>query len=160
MYQKNYHMSFQYLELNELLDKMVQKKCQFAFMEVSSHALDQQRVSGCRFAGAVFTNLTQDHLDYHADFEEYRAAKLRLFTELAQPGMLAVVNADSPETPVFEAAAHDAGLKLMSVGWRGADLKIRELSPRATGQVMDVLEGALGDKKAQMDAIRFMMESE
>ena len=108
-------------------------------MEASSHGIVQHRLDGVKLSAVAFTNLTQDHLDYHSDFDDYRAAKLRLFTELAKPGILAVVNADSPETPVFEGAARDAGLKLLSVGWRGTDLKIRELSPRATGQVMDVI---------------------
>jgi UDP-N-acetylmuramoyl-L-alanyl-D-glutamate--2,6-diaminopimelate ligase len=64
-------------------------------MEVSSHALDQQRVAGCHFAGAVFTNLTQDHLDYHATMEDYFAAKAKLFApELLDGG--AVVNIDDP----------------------------------------------------------------
>ena len=69
---------------------------QMAAMEVSSHALDQQRVAGCRFSGAVFTNLTQDHLDYHATMEAYFEAKARLFTEpfLIGEGPCAVVNAD------------------------------------------------------------------
>ncbi|MFY8147769.1 MAG: UDP-N-acetylmuramoyl-L-alanyl-D-glutamate--2,6-diaminopimelate ligase [Prochlorococcaceae cyanobacterium] len=64
-------------------------------MEVSSHALDQERVSGCRFAGAVFTNLTQDHLDYHPSMEAYFAAKCRLFGEPLLAGG-AVVNVDDP----------------------------------------------------------------
>jgi len=64
-------------------------------MEVSSHALDQQRVAGCRFAGAVFTNLTQDHLDYHQSMEEYFAAKVRLFAPPLLVGS-AVVNGDDP----------------------------------------------------------------
>ncbi|MAP94709.1 MAG: UDP-N-acetylmuramoyl-L-alanyl-D-glutamate--2,6-diaminopimelate ligase [Ponticaulis sp.] len=125
--------------IHHAMDQLVADGVSHLAMEASSHGLAQYRMEGVRFAGVAFTNLTQDHLDYHADFEDYRAAKLRLFSELAAPGSLAVVNADSPETPVFEAAARDAGLKLMSVGWRGADLKIRELGPRATGQVMDVL---------------------
>jgi UDP-N-acetylmuramoyl-L-alanyl-D-glutamate--2,6-diaminopimelate ligase len=66
-----------------------------AAMEVSSHALDQQRVAGCRFAGAVFTNLTQDHLDYHPSMQAYFEAKARLFApELLAGG--AVVNVDDP----------------------------------------------------------------
>ncbi|MFM7453895.1 MAG: UDP-N-acetylmuramoyl-L-alanyl-D-glutamate--2,6-diaminopimelate ligase [Cyanobium sp.] len=67
-------------------------------MEVSSHALDQQRVAGCRFAGAVFTNLTQDHLDYHPSMEAYFEAKALLFAEplLAADGPRAVVNGDDP----------------------------------------------------------------
>jgi UDP-N-acetylmuramoyl-L-alanyl-D-glutamate--2,6-diaminopimelate ligase len=73
---------------------------QLGAMEVSSHALDQQRVSGCRFAGAVFTNLTQDHLDYHPSMEAYFEAKASLFSasflELKQGQATAVVNGDDP----------------------------------------------------------------
>ena len=67
-------------------------------MEVSSHALAQQRVAGCRFAGAVFTNLTQDHLDYHASMEEYFEAKALLFADplLLADGVRSVVNSDDP----------------------------------------------------------------
>ena len=66
-------------------------------MEVSSHALDQQRISGCRFAGAIFTNLTQDHLDYHPSMEEYFEAKAKLFeAPLLGPDARAVVNVDDP----------------------------------------------------------------
>ena len=70
--------------------------CRLAAMEVSSHALAQQRVAGCRFAGAVFTNLTQDHLDYHASMEAYFEAKARLFADpfLVGEGPRAVVNVD------------------------------------------------------------------
>ncbi|MFN9922657.1 MAG: UDP-N-acetylmuramoyl-L-alanyl-D-glutamate--2,6-diaminopimelate ligase [Cyanobacteriota bacterium] len=64
-------------------------------MEVSSHALDQSRVAGCRFSGAVFTNLTQDHLDYHPSMEEYFAAKAKLFRSPLLVGG-AVVNGDDP----------------------------------------------------------------
>ncbi len=66
-----------------------------AVMEVSSHALDQKRTAGLHFTAAAFTNLTGDHLDYHGTFENYRAAKACLFTELA-PDAVAVVNADDP----------------------------------------------------------------
>ena len=72
--------------------------CPMAAMEVSSHALDQQRVAGCRFSGAVFTNLTQDHLDYHHSMEAYYEAKARLFEAplLLGDGPRAVVNSDDP----------------------------------------------------------------
>ncbi len=77
-------------ELYSLFAKMVEKGCDYAVMEVSSHALDQRRVEGVRFAAAVFTNLTQDHLDYHGDMENYFKAKQILFTK----SDLAVVNYD------------------------------------------------------------------
>lgn len=79
-------------ELQELLSAMVDAGCTYAVMEVSSHALDQDRVGGCRFAAGVFTNLTQDHLDYHGTMEAYAAAKKRLFSLCDA----AVFNRDDP----------------------------------------------------------------
>ena len=80
------------------LAQAVEAGARIGAMEVSSHALDQQRISGCRFAGAVFTNLTQDHLDYHPSMEAYFEAKALLFAEplLAADGPRAVVNGDDP----------------------------------------------------------------
>ena len=98
-------------------------------MEASSHGLAQYRLDAVKLAACAFTNLTQDHLDY-------RDAKMRLFAELMPAGAPAVVNADSPERGAFEAAAIAAGLKPVSVGWRGEDLKIAELMPKATGQTL------------------------
>lgn len=103
-------------------------------MEASSHGLAQYRLDAVTLAGVAFTNLTQDHLDYHDTMDEYRGAKLRLFSELAPKGCPAVVNADSDQRLFFEDAAQAAGLSVVSVGWRGADLKIEELMPKATGQ--------------------------
>lgn len=103
-------------------------------MEASSHGLAQYRLDGVRLAAVAFTNLTQDHLDYHGTMDAYREAKLRLFSELAPKGCPAIVNADTNESGAFEAAARGAGLQLVSVGWRGEDLKIQELMPKATGQ--------------------------
>lgn len=85
------------LELASCLAEVVSSGGRAAVMEVSSHALDQERVWGFRFAAAVFTNLTQDHLDYHKDFEHYFAAKRRLFEGLGTPPpQLAVINRDDP----------------------------------------------------------------
>ncbi|MCT0223604.1 UDP-N-acetylmuramoyl-L-alanyl-D-glutamate--2,6-diaminopimelate ligase [Synechococcus sp. CS-1328] len=81
--------------LQAQLAQAVEAGARIGAMEVSSHALDQERVSGCRFAGAVFTNLTQDHLDYHATMEAYFAAKCRLFEDPLLAGG-AVVNVDDP----------------------------------------------------------------
>ena len=68
------------LELNSLFHRMVQAGCEYAVMEVSSHALDQHRLDGCEFDIGVFTNLTQDHLDYHGNMENYFDAKSKLFS--------------------------------------------------------------------------------
>lgn len=87
------------LELQQLLAKMADRGCGTAVMEVSSHALAQDRVSGCEYDVAVFSNLTQDHLDFHKTMEEYFQAKLRLFTGLTgttKPNKRAIVNSDDP----------------------------------------------------------------
>lgn len=83
------------LALNAWLAEMADEGCEACAMEVSSHALAQQRVRALEFAAAVFTNLTHEHLDYHGSFEAYAAAKAKLFRELP-PGAVAVVNRDDP----------------------------------------------------------------
>ena len=120
--------------IHETLSTLAGQGVTHCAMEASSHGLVQYRLDAVRLAACAFTNLTQDHLDYHADMDDYRAAKMRLFAELMPKGSPAVVNADSPERGAFEAAANEAGLAVVSVGWRGEDLKIEELMPRATGQ--------------------------
>jgi UDP-N-acetylmuramoyl-L-alanyl-D-glutamate--2,6-diaminopimelate ligase len=70
------------IELNNLLAQMVAAGCEYAFMEVSSHSVVQQRIAGLQFAGGIFTNLTRDHLDYHNTFEAYRDAKKSFFDQL------------------------------------------------------------------------------
>jgi UDP-N-acetylmuramoyl-L-alanyl-D-glutamate--2,6-diaminopimelate ligase len=81
------------IELNELLCKMVEKGCQYAFMEVSSHAIVQHRVTGIHFTGGVFTNITHDHLDYHKTFDEYIKAKKGFFDMLSEDSF-ALTNKD------------------------------------------------------------------
>ena len=81
------------LELNALLAKMVAAGCSHAFMEVSSHSIAQRRIAGLDFDGALFTNLTRDHIDYHKTFDNYRDTKKRLFDDL-KPAAFAVTNKD------------------------------------------------------------------
>jgi len=81
------------LELNGLLRRMVDAGCEYAYMEVSSHAIAQQRIAGLRFDGGLFTNLTRDHIDYHKTFDNYRDTKKRFFDELEKEAF-AVTNAD------------------------------------------------------------------
>ena len=121
--------------LQAQLAQAVEAGARIAAMEVSSHALDQQRVAGCRFAGAVFTNLTQDHLDYHPSMQAYFEAKARLF----EPALLAggaVVNTDDPWGAQLAQRLHD---RLGEGCWRcslqdgSADLTIRDLEMGAGG---------------------------
>ena len=72
------------INLNKLLKEMIEKDCEYVFMEVSSHALDQNRVAGINFTGGIFTNLTHDHLDYHKDLKNYFKAKKKFFEMLPQ----------------------------------------------------------------------------
>ena len=81
------------IQLNNLLSRMVDAGCDFAFMEVSSHSADQQRIAGLKFVGGIFTNLTHDHLDYHKTFDNYLAAKKSFFDSLPA-GSFALVNVD------------------------------------------------------------------
>jgi UDP-N-acetylmuramoyl-L-alanyl-D-glutamate--2,6-diaminopimelate ligase len=81
------------IELNKLLAEMVSSGCDYAFMEVSSHAVDQKRIAGLQFAGGIFTNLTHDHLDYHKTFDNYLAAKKAFFDNLPTSSF-ALVNID------------------------------------------------------------------
>ncbi len=81
------------VELNRLLAKMVEEGCEYCFMEVSSHALCQHRVTGLRFAGALFSNITHDHLDFHKTFANYIAAKKSFFDKLPKSAF-ALTNID------------------------------------------------------------------
>lgn len=81
------------LQLNQLLHRMVDAGCRYAFMEVSSHALAQNRVAGLTFAGGIFSNITHDHLDFHKTFAQYIAAKKSFFDQLP-PEAFALTNID------------------------------------------------------------------
>ena len=81
------------VRLNALLAEMVDQGCEYAFMEVSSHAVEQKRIAGLHFAGGIFTNLTHDHLDYHKTFDNYLAAKKKFFDGLT-PEAFSLVNND------------------------------------------------------------------
>ncbi len=106
-----------------------------AAMEASSHGIDQRRLDGVRLRAAGFTNLTQDHLDYHGTMERYFAAKAQLFTRLLPEDGIAVVNLDGAKGSEMAELALDRGLRVLTVGkGQGADLQIAATRPDATGQ--------------------------
>ncbi|MDI1327213.1 MAG: UDP-N-acetylmuramoyl-L-alanyl-D-glutamate--2,6-diaminopimelate ligase [Brevundimonas sp.] len=108
-------------------------------LEASSHGIDQRRLDGVSLKAAAFTNLSQDHLDYHGDMEAYRAAKLRLFETLLPRGRTAVLNADSDAYSSFAAASIMSGLGVMGVGERGRDLSLvaRQATPEGQRLTID-----------------------
>lgn len=123
------------VQLNELLANMVTSGCTHAFMEVSSHALIQNRVAGVTFAGAIFTNITHDHLDYHLTFDAYIDAKKILFDHLPAHAF-ALVNADDKRSAYMlqntKAAKNTFGIKSMT------DFKAKVLHNTLQGLELDV----------------------
>lgn len=123
------------IHLNQLLQKMVDAGCAYAFMEVSSHAIHQNRISGLVFAGGVFTNITHDHLDYHKTFENYIKAKKKFFDDLTSDAF-ALVNADDKRGMVMmqntKAAKNTFGMKKM------VDIKGKIVSNTLEGLEMDI----------------------
>ena len=105
------------VRLNELLAQMVAERCTHCFMEVSSHSVVQERITGLEFDVAVFTNITHDHLDYHGTFDNYLKAKKRFFDELPEEA-IALVNADDPNGAVMlqntRAAKRSYGVRNMA----------------------------------------------
>ncbi len=107
-------------------------------IEASSHGLDQHRLDGVRVAAAGFTNLSRDHLDYHSTLEAYLAAKLRLFTDLVVPGGAAVIAADQEHADAVTAAAARRGLRLVSVGRRGAGIRLLDIAIDGFAQLLEL----------------------
>ena len=123
------------IELNELLAKMVEAGCEYAFMECSSHAIHQKRIGGLTFAGGLFTNLTRDHLDYHKTFENYRDAKKMFFDNLPKTAF-AITNADDKNGMVM---VQNTKAQVKTYSTRSmADYKARILECHFEGMYLEV----------------------
>lgn len=122
------------LTLHRDLGELAARGIDHVALEASSQGLDQRRVDGLRFAAVAFTNLTQDHLEYHGGMDNYRDAKLRLFRDLLAEDGAAVVNADDPEHLPFVMAALDRGVRLLTVGREGAFFEIGSIVNEGFGQ--------------------------
>ncbi len=123
------------IQLNRLMKDMVDAGCQYAFMEVSSHSLAQQRVAGLNFAGGIFSNITHDHLDYHKTFDEYIRAKKIFFDQMPATGF-SLINADDKNGRVMvqntKSAVHYYALRSM------ADFKARILESHFHGTLLNI----------------------
>jgi UDP-N-acetylmuramoyl-L-alanyl-D-glutamate--2,6-diaminopimelate ligase len=123
------------LSIQVMLKKMVEQGCTHCFMEASSHAIVQERMAGLYLAGAVFTNITHDHLDYHGSFDEYIKAKKKLFDELPKDAF-ALVNADDKRGTVMLQNTKSQGLTF-GLKYPG-DFKAKVLSNTIDGLEMDI----------------------
>ena len=123
------------IRINELLSQMVKDGCSHVFMEVSSHALDQNRVSGLSFDIGVYTNISRDHMDYHPTLNDYIGAKKKLFNSLKNDA-LAIVNFDDP---YGEEMVRDINAKPFSYGLKGDfDFKGKIVENNITGLSVEI----------------------
>ncbi len=123
------------IQIQKMIRQMVDDGCDYAFMEVSSHAIEQDRIAGLTFAGAVFTNITHDHLDYHVTFKNYLTAKKKLFDFLPSSAF-ALSNTDDKNGKVIlqntRANKHTFGLKNM------ADFKAKIIENHFSGMQLQI----------------------
>ena len=124
--------------LHANLAKLADAGVDHACIEASSHGLTQFRLDGVALQAAAFTNLTRDHLDYHGDMASYGQAKHRLFTDLLPATGVAVINADAPAAEPFLNIARTRGLKLLTFGRQGRDIRLNAATANAGGQRLDL----------------------
>ncbi|WP_429912275.1 UDP-N-acetylmuramoyl-L-alanyl-D-glutamate--2,6-diaminopimelate ligase [Glycocaulis sp.] len=122
------------IALHAALDALSHEGVTHLAMEASSHGLKQRRMDGAKIALAGFSNLTQDHLDYHPDFEDYFASKMRLFDELLPEGAPAVITVDSEWGEAVVRRAEARHQQIVTVGWNGRDIQLKEITPHAAFQ--------------------------
>jgi UDP-N-acetylmuramoyl-L-alanyl-D-glutamate--2,6-diaminopimelate ligase len=126
------------IALHELLDRLAGAGATNLAIEASSHGLDQKRLDGVRLSAGAFTNLSRDHMDYHATVEDYLAAKLRLFRDLLPDGAPAVVDADSAIAPRVTAAAQTRGLQVITVGAKGETIRLKSAARDGLSSVLEL----------------------
>jgi UDP-N-acetylmuramoyl-L-alanyl-D-glutamate--2,6-diaminopimelate ligase len=127
--------------LHRSLDELAGAGVTHLAIEASSHGLDQRRLDGVRIAAGGFTNISRDHLDYHATLEDYLAAKLRLFSDLIQPRGAAVIHVDHEHADQVVAAAKQKRLRLLTVGWRGQGIRLVEAAVDGFRQALTLVHG-------------------
>ena len=122
------------ITLHQMLDECTGEGISHLVMEASSHGLALNRLDNVRLKAGGFTNLSRDHLDYHGTMEAYLWAKLRLFQNILPNGSTAVINADIPEYHLITEAATKHGVKIISYGKKGKEIKLLGITPDTKGQ--------------------------
>jgi len=125
--------------LHKTLSELSSEGVTHAAMEASSHGLDQYRLDAVQITAAGFTNLTQDHFDYHADAEDYFLAKARLFAGLTPANAPVVINTNDEYGQRLVKMCEERGQDVMQVGWSGQDIRIDEVMPRAASQMITLV---------------------
>ena len=125
--------------LHKTLSELTGEGVTHAAMEASSHGLDQYRLDAVKVTASGFTNLTQDHFDYHTDAEDYFMAKARLFTELTPADAPVVINTNDEYGQRLVKLCEAQGQDVMQVGWTGQDIRIDEVMPRAASQIVTLV---------------------
>ncbi len=125
--------------LHKTLSELAGEGVTHAAMEASSHGLDQYRLDAVKITAAGFSNLTQDHFDYHSDAEDYFNAKARLFMELTPAGAPVVINTNDDYGLRLVDMCRERGQEVLQVGWTGHDIRIDEVMPRASSQIIDLV---------------------
>ncbi|WP_294540135.1 UDP-N-acetylmuramoyl-L-alanyl-D-glutamate--2,6-diaminopimelate ligase [uncultured Rhodoblastus sp.] len=126
------------VHLHRTLDALAAEGVSHLALEASSHGLDQRRLDGVRLSAGAFTNLSRDHLDYHAGLEDYFSAKLRLFDTLLQPGQVAVVAADGDFSPRVIEACRARNLRVFSVGDKGEGIRLAGVATEGFAQRLEL----------------------
>ncbi|MEL7030347.1 MAG: UDP-N-acetylmuramoyl-L-alanyl-D-glutamate--2,6-diaminopimelate ligase, partial [Pseudomonadota bacterium] len=129
------------VEIHDVLAELAARGVDHVALEASSHGLAQHRLDGVRVRAAAFSNITQDHLDYHPTFQDYLTAKLRLFTDVLEADGVAVVNADGAGADHVFAACAARGVKTLSVGEAGRDWRITEQRAHGAGRALRIEAG-------------------
>jgi len=132
------HTTPEPIELHTLLAGLARDGVTHLALEASSHGLQQRRLDGVTLAAGAFTNISRDHLDYHASFEDYFAQKLRLFGDLLPPGASAVVDMDSEASARVVDEAKSRGLDLVTVGRAGETLRLVSIGVDGFAQVLGI----------------------
>ena len=134
------------LALHQTLSELAAQGVTHAAMEASSHGLKQYRMDGVKVSASGFSNLTQDHFDYHPSLQDYFTSKARLFIDLTPRGAPVVINTNDKFGKHLVEVCEGLGQDVLQVGWTGEDIRIDEVMPHASGQSLTLVVNGVRHK--------------